>query len=212
MAAAFDTYYRVVVLDGSGRSLNGVAVPFDSLADIHDQKGRYQERILPGAFTAALSRRRPKMMFEHGQDARVGKTPIGSFDRVWEEADGLHVSGQLFDNELVRPLADAARSGELNEWSINFKTASDGSDEKWTRSGGRDIRTIHRAQLPEISLVNFGAYQTTATSRNSPADRGRRLRELGIIKDEPSPADLAAQRDRAFRLMRPAPKYVARIL
>jgi len=152
---------------GNGRTLSGLVVPYGQLAEIKDQRGHYQEMIAPGAFDAALASSKPKMMFEHAQDSRVGKTPIGSFDRVWPEADGLHASGQLFNNELVRPLTDAVRAGELGAWSIHFRVASDGSGEKWARAKGWDVRTVTAAQLPEISLVNWGAYQTTLSVRSS---------------------------------------------
>jgi HK97 family phage prohead protease len=199
---------------GNGRTLSGLAVPYGQLAEIRDARGHYQEQIAPGAFTAALATSKPKMLFEHGLDTRTGKTPIGSFDRVWEESDGIHVSGQLFNNELVRPLTDAARAGELGAWSIHFRTASDGSGEKWARAKGWDVRTVTTAQLPEISLVNFGAYQTTLSVRSNIdqlADRsdadgagGGPPTDEESRNDAPSQEQLAALRirDRVWRMKR----------
>lgn len=152
---------------GNGRTLTGLAVPYGQFAEIVDMRGHYQEMIAPGAFTDALRNGRPRMFFEHGLDPRTGKTPIGSYDRVWEDSDGVHVSGQLFDNQLTKPLIDAARSGDLASWSAHFRTPADGSWENWERAKGWNVRTVNRAELPEISLVNKGAYQTTLSIRSS---------------------------------------------
>ncbi len=197
---------------GNGRQLSGLAVPYGVLAEIKDKRGHYQEMIAQGAFTQALATTRPRMLFEHGQDTRTGKTPIGSFDRVWEEQDGLHVSGELFDNELVRPLADAARAGELPGWSIHFRTREDGKDENWVRAKGWDIRTVKRADLPEISLVNFGAYPTTVSVRSSVdelADRsdadgsdGGNSSDGESENDKPDPQATNRIRDRIWRMKR----------
>ena len=164
---SFRTAVLALEVSGNGRTVGGLAVPYGTLTEITDHRGHYHEMIAPGAFDVALRSSRPKMFFEHGLDLRMGRTPIGSFDRVWSESDGVHVSGQLFDNDLVRPLADAVRSGELREWSVHFKTALDGSGESWKRSNGMQQRmVIGPAKLPEISLVNFGAYPTTLSVRS----------------------------------------------
>ncbi len=176
---------------GSGRTLFGLAVPFRQLAEIRDQRGHYQEQILPGTFADELANRRPKMLFEHGLDVRTGLTPIGKFDQVREESAGVNVTGELFDNELVRPLTDAARAGGM-QWSVHFRAPRDGSGETWTKAKGWDIRTVHKAGLPEISLVNFGAYPTILSIRSS-------LDELiGRSDAEPSGGDERAA-DEALR-------------
>jgi HK97 family phage prohead protease len=200
---------------GNGRTLTGLAVPYGQLAEIKDIRGHYQEMINRGAFTDALSSSRPKMFFEHGQDLRTGKTPIGHFDQVWEEADGVHVKGELFDNELVRPLADAVRAGELRNWSVHFQTPEKGNWDVWTRTKGWDIRTVNKALLPEISLVNSGAYPTTMSVRSSfdqlpdftgqPNTRsagGGDLRSDGTPGNGELSAELSARqgRDRILRL------------
>jgi len=206
---SFRTAMLAIETTGNGRMLSGLAVPYDQLAEIRDHRGHYQERIAPGAFEEALLSGKPKMLFEHGQDSRTGRTPIGAFDRVWSESDGIHVSGQLFDNALVQPLTDAARAGELAEWSIHFRTATDGSGEDWSKAKGWNIRTVLKAQLPEISLVNFGAYPTTVSVRSS-------LDELAVGPDAAGSGDgtsdeeprngassrslSAQQRDRVLRI------------
>lgn len=171
-------FFRSAVLavdeSGNGRTLTGLVIPYGQFAEITDHMGHYQEQIAPGAFTEALRTSKPKMFFEHGKDVRIGHTPIGSFEKVWEEADGVHVRSHLFSNQLVQPLIDAARSGDLSQWSVHYRTRKDGSDESWTRSKGWDVRTVnHVRQIPEISLVNFGAYETTVSVRSLDQLTGR---------------------------------------
>jgi HK97 family phage prohead protease len=171
---SFRTAVLAVDETGSGRSLSGLVIPYAQFAEIHDHMGHYQEQIAPGAFAEALRTAKPKMFFEHGKDVRIGHTPIGSFEKVWEETDGVHVRSRLFQNQLVQPLIDAARSGDLSQWSVHYRTKKDGSDESWTRAKGWDIRTVnHVREVPEISLVNFGAYQTTVSVRSLDQLTGR---------------------------------------
>jgi HK97 family phage prohead protease len=165
-----DSFRAAIVqleMAGNGRTLSGLAMPYGQVAEIKDWQGHYQEMIKPGAFTETLRTTRPRMFFEHGQDPRTGLTPIGHFERVWEENDGVHVHGELFENDLTQPLIDAARAGELASWSAHFRTPGDKSWEKWERSNGWNVRVVNRALLPEISLVNKGAYQTTLSIRSA---------------------------------------------
>jgi HK97 family phage prohead protease len=208
---SFRTAVLALEVSGNGRTVGGLAVPYAVQTEITDHRGHYQEMIAPGAFDSALRSSRPKMFFEHGLDLRMGRTPIGSFDRVWGESDGVHVSGQLFDNDLVRPLADAVRSGELREWSIHFKTALDGSGETWKRSGGTQMRTVLQAKLPEISLVNFGAYPTTLSVRSildrltldpdGAASGEAELDEESEPDDSSQRLQAALKRDRSLRIL-----------
>lgn len=85
----------------TGLEISGVAVPYNSPADIRDQNGEYQEVFLPGSF--AGQKRAPQMYFHHARDQRVGRTPIGRWDQFWEAADGFRLRGHLFDNSLTPP-------------------------------------------------------------------------------------------------------------
>jgi len=171
-------------------------VPYSQVAEIKDWQGHYQEMINPGAFTETLRSMRPRMFFEHGKDARTGLTPIGSFERVWEEDDGVHVHGELFENQLTQPLIDAARAGELASWSGHFQTPSDKSWEKWERAQGWNVRIVNRALLPEISLVNRGAYQTTLSIRSALSDLPDLTppERVGSVTEGPNPTSQSAQR------------------
>ncbi|HYF21859.1 MAG TPA: HK97 family phage prohead protease [Caulobacteraceae bacterium] len=102
----------------------------------------------PGAFAASLARTGPggvKMLLEH-QTAR----PIGVWDEVAEDAEGLIVRGRILDvTPEGRMAAALARAGALDGLSIGFRAVKARSGD-----GGR-LRVLTEVELWEVSLVTF---------------------------------------------------------
>ncbi len=103
---AFDFEARTVT-GGDGRTLEGYAAVFNQTARIAAMGGDFDEVLLPGAFTRSLARRTPVLQFEHGRDPRVGAVPIGAFEDIREDQQGLYVRARLFDNPAVEPVRQA---------------------------------------------------------------------------------------------------------
>lgn len=157
----------------SGLEISGLAVPYGAVAEIHDQDGHYLEAFRAGAF--AGQKKAPQMYFHHGLDIRTGRVPIGIWDQFSESDDGFRVRGRLFDNELVRPLADAVRAGVLRGLSVNFRTPADG--QTWGRNNdGKRTRLVTKATTREVSLCDSPAYETAGLGRSQ--DERERLLEI----------------------------------
>ena len=127
----------------------GLAWPFKSADRVGDM-------IEPGAFKGA---KLPiPMLFGHDQN-----DPIGTWDTATEKADGLHLTGKLLIEDLVRAREVRAlvKSGAVRGISIGFITKK-----AITRAGGG--RTIKSLELLEASLVTLpmhpGARVTSAKS------------------------------------------------
>lgn len=138
-----------LLADSATGAVSGIAWKFGSPDRIGDV-------ILPGAFKKAVM---PiPMLFGHDLS-----DPVGTWDVATEKADGLHLSGKMLVNDVVRAREVFAlvQSGAAKGMSIGFIT-------KKARSlpgGGREISDL---ELLEASIVTVpmhpGARVTSAKS------------------------------------------------
>ena len=177
-AAGIETRSAVAELRAAGRTLSGIAAPFDSLASI----GTFSERIAKGAFAASLKSGDDIMcLADHDLTRLVGRTRSGTLS-LEERSDGLHFSVAVPDTQLGRDLLELAKRGDLGGVSIGF-TCPPGGDE-WRG----DERTLRNINLHEISIIAaVPAYAATTVSARarafigatSPAVRRRVLAMMG---------------------------------
>lgn len=216
-AAATGELYRSVPFEvqpsSDGLTLEGYAAVYNSPTRIDSWEGRFDEVILPGAFSRALSERTPVLMFEHGKHPLVGTMPLGVITRTAEDSKGLHIEARLSDNWLIQPVRDAVRDGAVNGMSFRF-TVDRAGEARQRRAGDVDLRSIREFEtVPELGPVVFPAYEpTTATVRSLV----RRLPDLGVdrqtampgMESDDDPAALAqaacAAMDAAMEAMDPA--------
>lgn len=136
-----------VKADGAGQ--------FTGYGSVFGVMDSYREIVVPGAFGESLAEIKRKgrpvpVLYQH----RAGE-PIGIFDQLAEDGTGLKVVGQLAVGKVAR--ADEAfalmEMGAISGLSIGYFVPDGGStyDEK------QRIRTLHKLDLVEISLVTFPA-------------------------------------------------------
>lgn len=124
---------------------------YGSVYGIEDLGG---DIVAPGAFAESLAtltskKRMPSMLFGH----KAGELPVGAYQKVTEDSAGLWLDGNL--------AIDTQRGGDLHKlMSMKPVSAISGlsigyasRDDSYDRVTG--IRTIKKADLYEISLVNF---------------------------------------------------------
>ncbi len=126
----------------AGSKIEGYA----SLFGVRDQGG---DVVQPGAYGTSLralhaSGRRVKMLWQHEP-----REPIGVWDEVGEDANGLFVQGRLL-TEVARAREAAAlvEAGAIDGLSIGYRTIRAAKD-----SHGR--RVLSEIELWEVSLVTF---------------------------------------------------------
>lgn len=166
-----------------GRTLFGYAAVFNTDTEINSWEGSFNERIAPGAFKKTLKEKTPVLQFDHGHDSRTGSLPIGSFEKIEEDSEGLYVEARLFDNDLVEPIRQAIEAGALSGMSFRFKVVRD----EWRDGAGKKIksqeelyellwnsgdrgplqRTIKEVKLYEAGPVVFPAYDETSVGVRS---------------------------------------------
>jgi hypothetical protein len=127
---------------------DGSFAGYASVFDVVDVQG---DRVLPGAFAASLARWRgggqlPPFLWQHDM-----AEPIGRFDLVAEDGQGLRVEGRLaLDTRRGREAQSLLRLGALDGLSIGYSAVTTGVD-------GQGVRLLKVLDLHEISLVTLPA-------------------------------------------------------
>jgi len=121
---------------------------FSGYASLFEKVDLGKDKIARGAFKKALQRQPAqsvRMLFQH--DPSV---PIGCWTTIREDQKGLWVEGRIVqDTPKGKEILELLRAGAIDGLSIGFKTVKSKTD----KSSG--IRTVHEADLWEISVVTF---------------------------------------------------------
>jgi hypothetical protein len=175
--------------DGSagadGRTLYGLAVPYDVELDVSDWWDDYSEVFRKGSFAKTISQRAHPVPLLVSHERRA--LPIGASTELTEEDDGLHAAFHLSAtpkaDEVLALVADDAISG----LSIGFEpvthTVTDGA--KRSPPHRWDLHERTEVILREVSVCNFPAYDEAGV-------HGVRAAQ----ERHPSLAALAAERSR----------------
>lgn len=154
-------------------TLRGHFAVFNTWTEIRSAvEGRFLERIAPGSFKRAFSRRNGvRVLFNHGKDPAIGDKPIASIAELREDEIGAYYEAPLLDG-----LPPLVLSGlKAGEYGASFRFSVPNRDgERWDdmpkasefNPDRLPERTITDLQLFEFGPVTFPAYaETTAGLR-----------------------------------------------
>ena len=143
----------------NGRRIVGYAAVFDAEADIG---GMFRERFLPGAFINAIGRDDVRLRIEH-TGLPLARTASGTL-RLSEDERGLRIEAELdgTDPDVQRVIPKIDR-GDLSHMSIAFRAAR----QTWDESRDPPLRSIEEADLVDVALVTFPAYDQTEVALRS---------------------------------------------
>lgn len=137
---------------GGGRTVYGIAVPYNAPTRIDDQ---LIEQFARGAFNHQLDRpSRVKFAREH---ALLGGTLIGAATMLRDDAAGLYVEMQTSKTPAGDETLELVRDGALDQLSIMFREG------KNRRLGGGVVERVV-ADLKEVAIVMEGAYGELAAA------------------------------------------------
>lgn len=138
-----DIQCEIKAADDAEGAEQGVFTGYGSVFGNLDQ-GR--DIVMPGAFKSAKASK-VKLLWQH--DARQ---PIGVYDELEEDAKGLRLKGRLcLDTVKGREAYALMKMGALDGLSIGFRMGAKDFD----YDSAKDIRSIKRAELLEVSIVTF---------------------------------------------------------
>ena len=139
--------------------LIGYAAVFHSLsADL----GGFKERVIPGAFKAALSNGQDiRALVDHDPYKILGRTSAGTL-RLAEDAKGLRVEIDLPDTSYARDLMESVKRRDIRGMSFGFRTLPNG--DRFTKEGNLVVRELTNLDLREVTATSLPAYGATSLS------------------------------------------------
>lgn len=128
---------------------------FTGYGSVYGVEDSYGDVVVKGAFEKTLSEWNekglmPALLWQHKTDE-----PIGVYEKMIEDDEGLYVEGRLLIND--DPLAKRAhahlKAGSLSGLSIGYNLPPEG----WEYDKEKDIFILSEIDLWEVSLVTFPA-------------------------------------------------------
>jgi HK97 family phage prohead protease len=152
-----------LVRGGDGRTVRGIIVPWDTVAQVQDveEDGPYYEAFRAGAFDewiAAVGVERVKFLGHHKRDAN----PLGRATLLRNDAAGQYGEFYVSRTGAGDEMLELVRDGVLDAFSIGFSPVN-------AETVG-DVTYRTRANLNETSIVTFPAYADARVAgvRNAP--------------------------------------------
>lgn len=151
-------------------------------------EGQFVETVAPGAFARTIDRNRSRLrvIYDHGQDPRFGRHPLGPIETLREDERGVYYEVPLLDTSYNRDLIPGLRAGVYGA-SYRFKPLkmtrsqpskpSDHNPDMW------EERTITELEMAEFGPTPFPYYAGTTAGVRSMTDEYR-SRQLGIDPDQ----------------------------
>lgn len=167
---------------GDGRTVVGIAVPFDSPTHIRDASGTYTEIFRRGAFARTISDRGDRVKFLVQHDRR--SLPLGRASLLREDATGLYGEFRVSKTQQGDEALELIRDGALDAFSVGFRPIRN----NW--NGDKTMVERTEARLDEVSAVAFPAYDGALIAGIRDGMFGDTARELlAAIGADPDLAD-----------------------
>mgnify|MGYP003292284531 CR=1 FL=1 len=130
-----------VILDGYVNAVDRESKPIPSI------KGKFVEKITPGAFQRSLEKRdNVDLLLNHDEKRKLGSTSEGNLE-LFEDNIGLRAICTITDSEII----EKAKNKQLRGWSFGFYAKKD----KWeTTKSGYDKRIVEELDLFEVTIVD----------------------------------------------------------
>lgn len=143
-----------LVIRSDGRTIVGVAVPWDQPATVSDNgRTSYVEQFARGAFARSIAERGARIPFlAHHQRQAM---PLGKVTLLREDPQGLYMEARVSKTSAGDEALELVRDGALSGLSVSFAAIPTG--EKWSRDRSSVVRS--EVRLREISAVAIGAYE-----------------------------------------------------
>lgn len=157
-----------------GRTMSGLAAPFNSVTTIGGSKYGFREKIAPGAFKKSISEGDVVLLDNHDSSKPLARTSAGTLD-LSETKPGLAFEATPANTTYANDALENARAGNYGGMSFGFEVVRD----QWTRGeeGQLDERTLLEVKVREISVCTFPAYDDTNVSARDQLSAAMECRE-----------------------------------
>ncbi len=144
---------------GQPAKISGYAAVYNSLSE---DLGGFRERVLPGAFSAALAAQ-PDVRARYNHDALLGRTKAGTL-RLLDDPVGLRYEIDAPDTSVGRDVCESIRRGDVDGSSFCFRlagTAGGAGGDAFIKDAGGPIRELRQLELLDVGPVDSPAYRAT---------------------------------------------------
>lgn len=146
--------FRIEQREDGKKLIRGHAAVFNSETDL----GWFRERIAPGAFTESIGKDDVRALFNHDSNHILGRNTAGTLT-MREDERGLYVEIAPPDTQVGRDLVTSIERGDISQMSFGFQTIKDSWETE--ENAAKDLRTLEKVKLWDVSPVTFPAYQET---------------------------------------------------
>jgi len=145
--------FRVEQREDGKKLIRGHAAVFNE-TDL----GWFRERIAPGAFSESIGKDDVRALFNHDENFILGRNKAGTLT-MREDEQGLYVEIDPPDTQVARDLVTSIERGDISQMSFGFQTIKDSWETE--ENAAKDLRTLEKVKLWDVSPVTFPAYQET---------------------------------------------------
>jgi uncharacterized protein len=146
--------FRVEQREDGKKMIRGHAAVFNTETDL----GWFRERIAPGAFSESIGKDDVRALFNHDSNFVLGRNKAGTLT-MKEDDRGLYVEIEPPDTQHARDLVTSIERGDISQMSFGFQTIRDSWDTQENQV--KDLRTLEKVKLWDVSPVTFPAYTET---------------------------------------------------
>ena len=146
--------FRVERREDGKKLIRGHAAVFNVETDL----GWFRERIAPGAFRESIETDDVRALFNHDENFILGRNKAGTLT-MREDEQGLYVEIDPPDTQVARDLVTSIERGDISQMSFGFQTIKDSWETE--ENAAKDLRTLEKVKLWDVSPVTFPAYQET---------------------------------------------------
>lgn len=140
---------------GDGRTVAGIAVPYDDPVEIREIYGTFTEVFRRGVFKKTITERGPaKVKFLLNHDHM--KLPLGRAVLLREDTAGLYAEFRVSKTTEGDDALESIRDGAVDGLSVGFEPVKDRWNEKKT-----SVERLE-AKLHEVSATPWPAYEKAA--------------------------------------------------
>lgn len=180
-----DNNVEVREKEDGGYVIEGIA----ALVGKDNDMGWYIERIEQGAFDERLNDD-VRFLYNHDANMILARTKSGTGELFLDDSGNLNYRYTTPNRTYAKDLADAIRSGDIDQSSYAFTIDLDSWE---TREDGKEVRTIKRyKQLYDVSPVTYPADPDTTVAKRS--------KELRIQEENTQPEYKETETWRDLRL------------
>lgn len=156
--------------DGTGRTIEGIFVPWDTSARVSDGGPSYDEMFQRGSLSKTIAERGSRVKFLAQHISR--QNPLGRAVELREDGAGAFGRFAVSKTQAGDEALELVRDGALDSFSVGFTPV------KHEKRNGVVVRT--EVRLNEVSLVTFPAYEDARISavRDALAAFGEDTEEL----------------------------------